>query len=436
MTDFLNKIINIAKSAQSDRIISQAAKEKRDRLLPSFTTYQGIDPKDGTDKVMINGETNSGFNLISNASLSIGERVFLRPNQSGGLQRVDARNVAPVPVPVPVPVVAGLIKILLQNGSNLYIGGDRDPEQIYTIPSGRFLSKPSIKSTGLASNDYVINFVLSPVSGNLYDFCSIKNGVFSSREVDLAWTFTADVLDSSGNIVTESFDGSGLQFYTYFDNDFCFIINYVFYELENLDDDDNVIGYKDSQLFTKSRYVDVRNNLNADIDELSVTLAGNGSTASFASPLTLPLNQTKRVDGQIVIFTYQYDDGSDQYFLLNGGTSDILYSTGIDNNSVIFQSYLNNTIQLFTGTALDLTSSYPSSAINPPSYVNYFDVFRINLIDSSKFTLIKELKPDGTADVYVANLGASIVYQPLQTVDYTTFNETYTLLCATSYTPQ
>lgn len=101
MTDFLNKIINIAKSAQSDRIINQAAKEKRDRLLPSFTTYQGIDPKDGTDKVMINGETNSGFNLISNASLSIGERVFLRPNQSGGLQRVDARNVAPVAPDIP-----------------------------------------------------------------------------------------------------------------------------------------------------------------------------------------------------------------------------------------------------------------------------------------------------------------------------------------------
>ena len=103
MTDFLNKIINIAKSAQSDRIISQAAKEKRDRLLPSFTTYQGIDPKDGTDKVMINGETNSGFKLISNAPLSIGERVYLRPNQSGGLQRVDARNVAPEPVVTALP---------------------------------------------------------------------------------------------------------------------------------------------------------------------------------------------------------------------------------------------------------------------------------------------------------------------------------------------
>lgn len=109
MTDFLNKIINIAKSAQSDRIINQAAKEKRDRLLPSFTTYQGIDPKDGTDKVMINGETNSGFNLISNASLSIGERVFLRPNQSGGLQRVDARNVAPVAPVVSVPVAGDYI---------------------------------------------------------------------------------------------------------------------------------------------------------------------------------------------------------------------------------------------------------------------------------------------------------------------------------------
>lgn len=104
MTDFLNKIINIAKSAQSDRIINQAAKEKRDRLLPSFTTYQGIDPIDGTDRVAINGETNSGFNLISNASLSIGERVFLRPNQDG-LQRVDTKNNPPEsPIAIPPDV--------------------------------------------------------------------------------------------------------------------------------------------------------------------------------------------------------------------------------------------------------------------------------------------------------------------------------------------
>lgn len=105
MTDFLDKVINIAKSAQSDRIINQAAKEKRDRLLPSFTTYQGIDPVDGTDRVAINGETNSGFNLISNASLSIGERVFLRPNQDG-LQRVDTKNNPPENPVADIPDVA------------------------------------------------------------------------------------------------------------------------------------------------------------------------------------------------------------------------------------------------------------------------------------------------------------------------------------------
>lgn len=105
MTDFLDKVINIAKNAQSERVINQAAKEKRDRLLPSFTTYQGIDPVDGTDRVAINGETNSGFNLISNASLSIGERVFLRPNQDG-LQRVDAKNNPPESPVADIPDVA------------------------------------------------------------------------------------------------------------------------------------------------------------------------------------------------------------------------------------------------------------------------------------------------------------------------------------------
>jgi hypothetical protein len=418
---------------QLEKQITQDAIARARRINRESTsilpTFMGAD---GKIKRIGHGEQRTA--IATNLFYSEGEEMRPIPVR-GGLPMVDNKPlIAPSLVPIPV-VLAGLpIKILLQNGSDLYIGGDRDPEQIYTIPSGRFLSNSSIKSTGLASNDYVVNFVLSPVSGNLYDFCSIKNGVFSSREVDLTWTFTADVLNSSGDIVTESFDGSGLQVSTYFDNDFCFIVNTVFYSLENQDIDGNVIGYKDSQLFAKSRYVDVRNNLNADIDELSVTLADNGITSSFASPLTLPLNQTKRVDGQIVIFAQ--DDGSGG-FLLSGGTSDILYSTGIDNNSVIFQSYLNNTIQLFTGAALDLTSSYPSSVINPPSYtLNVFDVFRINLIDSSKFTLIKELKPDGTADVYVANLGANIIYQPLQTVDYTTFNETYTLLCATSYTPQ
>jgi hypothetical protein len=95
MTDFLSKVTSKAKQSQSDRIRNQAAREKRDRLTPSFATYQGINPVDGTDRVSINGETNSGFKLISNTALSIGEQVYQRPNDSGGLQRVDGKNVAP-----------------------------------------------------------------------------------------------------------------------------------------------------------------------------------------------------------------------------------------------------------------------------------------------------------------------------------------------------
>jgi hypothetical protein len=92
MTDFFDSIINSANQSQSDRLRSQSAKKKRDKLLNPFATYQGIDLIDGTDRVAINGETNSGFKLISNAPLSIGERVYLRQNISGGLQRVDTRN--------------------------------------------------------------------------------------------------------------------------------------------------------------------------------------------------------------------------------------------------------------------------------------------------------------------------------------------------------
>jgi hypothetical protein len=94
MTDFFDAVAGKASQSQIDRLRNQYAKEKRDGLLNPFATYQGIDPVDGTDRVAINGETNSGFNLISNASLSIGERVFLRSNQ-GALQRVDAKNNPP-----------------------------------------------------------------------------------------------------------------------------------------------------------------------------------------------------------------------------------------------------------------------------------------------------------------------------------------------------
>ena len=104
MSDFFDRLANSAKQAQSDRIIRQSQK----KLLSPFATYQGKDPVDGTDRVAIDGVTNSGFKLISNAPVSVGERVYLRKNTQGGLQRVDAMNrpiIVPVPTPEPPPVV-------------------------------------------------------------------------------------------------------------------------------------------------------------------------------------------------------------------------------------------------------------------------------------------------------------------------------------------
>ena len=80
---------------QLDRLQSAQDAEERDRHAYKFATYQGKDPVDGTDIVEVDGVKTSGFKLMSNAPLSIGDRVNLRPNQQG-LQRVDAQNVAPV----------------------------------------------------------------------------------------------------------------------------------------------------------------------------------------------------------------------------------------------------------------------------------------------------------------------------------------------------
>jgi hypothetical protein len=94
MGNFFNKLSQAAFDKQTERIQSQSDKERRDRQAYKFATYQGKDPVDGTDIVSVNGETTSGYKLISNASLDIGDRVSLRPNQ-GGLQRVDAKNNPP-----------------------------------------------------------------------------------------------------------------------------------------------------------------------------------------------------------------------------------------------------------------------------------------------------------------------------------------------------
>ena len=200
MTDFFNSIIARANQSQGDRLRSQSAKEKRDKLLNPFATYQGIDPVDGTDRVMINGETNSGFRLISNAPLSIGERVFLRENNQGGLQRVDARNRHPI-TSKEISTKKSLIKILFLKDDKLYIGGDRDePEEVYTIPSGWDLYDSNSAAMGYLNNlgsnqeDWLLNLAIRENDTNNFQLKTIDaSGVVSSR----SFTFGNPFIDLS-----------------------------------------------------------------------------------------------------------------------------------------------------------------------------------------------------------------------------------------------
>ena len=95
---------------QLDRLQSVQDAEERDRHAYKFATYQGKDPVDGTDIVEVDGVKTSGFKLMSNAPLEIGDRVNLRPNQQG-LQRVDAKNVAPVVGGIPIDDTYPIIKL-------------------------------------------------------------------------------------------------------------------------------------------------------------------------------------------------------------------------------------------------------------------------------------------------------------------------------------
>lgn len=76
-----------------DRLKEGREKAKLDALKNPYAIYQGRDPVDGTDIVQIgSSEAVSGFKLISNTPMAIGDRVALRKNNQGGLQRVDDRN--------------------------------------------------------------------------------------------------------------------------------------------------------------------------------------------------------------------------------------------------------------------------------------------------------------------------------------------------------
>jgi len=86
-------ILDDAKALQSRKRMDRLLIPKQKKIKGA--TYNGKDPVDGTDIIEVDGdEPVSGFRLISNKSISIGDRVSLRPSKSG-LQRADAKNVKP-----------------------------------------------------------------------------------------------------------------------------------------------------------------------------------------------------------------------------------------------------------------------------------------------------------------------------------------------------
>lgn len=96
-----------ADQTRIDRMRKLNAKSNKKTIQNA--TYLGK-ASDGTDIVQIDGQTGatSGYRLISNKSMAIGDRVQFRPSPSG-LQRVDAKNQPPQAKKLieikPIPVI-------------------------------------------------------------------------------------------------------------------------------------------------------------------------------------------------------------------------------------------------------------------------------------------------------------------------------------------
>ncbi len=331
---------------------------------------------------------------LPNLQYEIGSPMMPRPTGQGRL-RVDNRSRLELPASAIKAPIKAPIKILLQKGSDLYIGGDRAPEKIYTIPTGSFfIESPNIKNTGTGKGDYIINFTLSS-DGILCDFCSIKNGVFSKQTVNTGWQFQGNVINEDGGSI--SYDFVGQIGRINFDNDFALVLNFSQYVLENYNNSDRDIflGYKNSQINVRAQYVDLASNTNQITGELKgLTLANNGIAVNFAQYDSIPISVSKRVRGQLVIFTY----GSAPD--LSGGTNDRIYSSTKD--AVLIQRYETNKVELYYGSGLGSVKSYGVETLNTLGFQ-----YRVNLINEKIFTKVKSI--DGTAvEVYIGDLGNTI----------------------------
>jgi hypothetical protein len=223
----LETAIATMQAKQINRLNAINEKEDADKQAYKFATYQGKDPVDGSDVVEVNGVKTSGFKLISNAPLEIGDRVNLRPNQQG-LIRVDAKNVAPIIPVIDEPVIEDIfVKTVFVYENKLYIGADRkEPKLIYTPPTGYLINQDSsdvgggtdsksiiLNVYGSKKNDWICQFFIRPTASLIIFQSNIDPGLDDPQDLydpdpqDLydPFDYKFIVIDSTGVIYSKSF---------------------------------------------------------------------------------------------------------------------------------------------------------------------------------------------------------------------------------------
>lgn len=199
-------------------------KKAQKKAKPPYAIYQGRDSVDGTDIIQTGAnDPVSGFRLISNAPMAIGDRVAARPNKVS-LARADARNVAP-------PNNALELNLLLINHALSFVIGiptdfgvteislPLDPE-IQGITIGRFLTSANLRFLDVPPTAFQSGFVSFLDQGSNkkfeYDTLSLEyifqishDGIFIANEqvitqlgfrgIRLRLTINTEIYDYSFN---------------------------------------------------------------------------------------------------------------------------------------------------------------------------------------------------------------------------------------------
>lgn len=368
------------------------------------------------------GVTSNGVKTFNTALPTDG---FVRNIQGANAIALDHRNMrSPQRARKATDEIAepNLVNILLRNFNDFndfYIGGDRDPELIYSIPAGFHYRSANINAS---ESGYIVNILISDnflleLSVN-FRFISINNE--SVTEVD----FTPHIYPSVGF-------SSDSYFYS-LSNDYLWInkghrtittnYNYSVFPRQ-------LLGYSGTTYEWYSGFVNIKNaTQDQGLGVGMISLSSNGLTSasgSVAIAYTPQLNGT----GLINLSCVALNDNpiTDVTF----GTRDLLAATSLDQQYTLFLNSTSGNFEFYVGSTL--LYSYigyihptPDGYIFPLSFSDRFSgsLFYLNIQDT-KFTGVREVNTS-TKKVryYNGEFGASISFSDLIEIDYTDFNST------------